>query len=148
MKSISETLQTIGGKNYNSGLPETPNTSPLCRTYNNVYGSVSGTHMYQANEEVYIITGPRLSSSLERFTMFCVSPIYGTHVMKPDGINIMSLNQWLSKYGLVVKENTCPISRELVPNEKLPKDNDFLIVVLEKNFYPNPDETEQAKVPY
>lgn len=143
MKSVLETLQTIGGKNYNPAIPSIPQQESICRTYNNVYGLINGTRMYCATPGVYIIQGTALSNSNkgEFLNYFLYAAVYGTKALKPDGITNMSLAQWLRKYGMCVDTNEVKdLSKYNIPTENLPKDKDYLIVAPCDIVFPSGDE--------
>ncbi len=156
MKSVLETLQTIGGKNYNPAIPSIPQQESICRTYNNVYGLINGTRMYCATPggyntplaSVYIIQGTALSNSNkeEFLTYFLYSAVYGTKALKPDGITNMSLAQWLRKYGMCVDtDEVKELSKYNIPTENLPKDKDYMIIAPCEIVFPL--EGEQLNTP-
>ena len=103
MRTFKDIIETgIAQRNYTTILPETPETDPIVRTYNNCFGLFTDTHMSKLGEQDYVITGslcrdPGLFNSF----LYSVNFGLGTHFRTNYQIaSVTSPSSWLSKNGL------------------------------------------------
>lgn len=89
--------QGIAGFNYTNITNETPTQDPICRTYNNIWGLCSDTHMSIAEDGNRYITG-RLVSWGDKWELFKYSQKWGDIKFNVNGYT--SLNDFLYKCGL------------------------------------------------
>lgn len=82
----------IASFQYQPILPETPETDPICISYNNIYGPALDTHMSIING-VRIITGHNIANE-EKWNDFCIAEKWGGYDMNA------SLNSFLYNNGL------------------------------------------------